>query len=261
MCESAGVSGVQSVERAFAVLACLRQGIGSVSDIAVSTDLPKSTVSRLLLTLADLGVVEANGTGGYRIGPVLHELGNPGGARRSISEIARPYLVELTRLTGEAAGLSVLAGNKVLYLDNVESDTDIQVRDWTGERVDPHVVSSGLVLLSGLTNEAIDAVCPEPLWTPTPQSMSTLDELHQRLNDVKRVGYAWVHDEFVEGLSSVAAPIRDRRTNLVSAAVHVHGPSFRFPGDQAELRAEQVVTTAGRIAAAMYRDVGRGSHT
>ncbi len=259
------MSGVQSVERAFAILNSMRHGATGVSEISVATKLPKSTVSRLLLTLADLGVVEPIAhSGGYRIGPVLHELGSLGGARRSLAEIARPFLIDLTRLTGEAAGLSVLAGNKVLYLDSVESDTDIQVRDWTGERVDPHVVSSGLVLLSSLTSEAVDAVCPDPLANPTAHSVVDRVALHRRLAEVKQAGHAWVFDEFVEGLTSVAAPIVDRRTGLASAAVHVHGPSFRFPGTRSVTLSEQVMTAAGRISAAMHRDAprdaGRGVH-
>jgi DNA-binding IclR family transcriptional regulator len=52
------MSTVQSVERAFEVLRSLSAGPAGVSEIAERTDLPKSTVSRLLSTLVDVGAVE-----------------------------------------------------------------------------------------------------------------------------------------------------------------------------------------------------------
>ena len=48
------------------------------------------------------------------------------------------------------------------------------------------------------------------------------------LRDVRREGHAWVHDEFAEGIASVAAPIAGPDGEIV-AAVHVHGPTYRFP--------------------------------
>ena len=51
------MAGVQSVER-FAVLRCLSGGPAGVSEVAERVDLPKSTVSRLLSTMHELGAVE-----------------------------------------------------------------------------------------------------------------------------------------------------------------------------------------------------------
>ena len=52
------MAGVQSVERAFAILRCLSGGAAGVSEVADRVDLPKSTVSRLLSTMYELGAVE-----------------------------------------------------------------------------------------------------------------------------------------------------------------------------------------------------------
>ncbi|HWM20174.1 MAG TPA: helix-turn-helix domain-containing protein, partial [Ilumatobacteraceae bacterium] len=66
------MSSVQSVERAFAVLRCLTSGPAGVSEVAERSHLPKSTVSRLLSTLNELGAVDQLGAGGdYRIGDLL----------------------------------------------------------------------------------------------------------------------------------------------------------------------------------------------
>jgi len=58
-------------------------------------------------------------------------------------------------------------------------------------------------------------------------------------------------EEFDAGISSVAAPIADGSGEVI-AAVHIHGPSYRFPkpGTQNEM-AQLVVTGAARIAAGL----------
>ena len=40
----------------------------------------------------------------------------------------------------------------------------------------------------------------------------------------------WVYGEYDDDINSVAAPVRDA-SGAVVAAVHVHGPAYRFPGD------------------------------
>ena len=60
---------VQSIDRAFGVLRALAAGPAGVTDIADRVGLPKSTVSRMLSTLEELGAVEQVSVGGeYRIG-------------------------------------------------------------------------------------------------------------------------------------------------------------------------------------------------
>ncbi len=90
------MSTVQSVERAFAVLQCLASGPAGVSEIADRTDLPKSTVSRLLGTLVELGAVEQSETlGVYSLGELILDLSAAASPGRNLVAMARPHLVEL----------------------------------------------------------------------------------------------------------------------------------------------------------------------
>ena len=148
------MSTVQSVERAFAVLRALTTGPAGVSDVAERTDLPKSTVARLLATLVEVGAVaQSDATGRYSLGEALLELSAAASPGRNLVAVARPHLAELMEEIGEATGLGVLDGLEVYYLDQVDSDHEVQVRDWTGESVDAHVVSSGLVLMAMASEE------------------------------------------------------------------------------------------------------------
>ena len=245
------MTAVQSVERAFAIISCLAAGPAGVSDIAERVGLPKSTVSRLLVTLVDLGVVEQSAPGsGYRLGAYLQTLAGTAQPTGRLVDIVRPHLFELVNAVGESAGLSVLDGADVLYLDQVSAQSEIQVRDWTGERVKAHLVSSGLVLLAESSPAVIDRYLAVPLVRQTERTMTDPVALRLRLESVRAEGAAWVIDELIDGLSSVAAPLRDISGRVIGA-IHVHGPSFRFPGAKTAAITAKVRSAAERVSNAL----------
>ncbi len=242
---------MQSVERAFAILRCLAGGAAGVSEVADRVGLPKSTVSRLLSTLQVLGAVEQAGTGNeYRIGEAMFDI--TAGARpgRSLISLARPHLSELVDALDEVAGLSVLDVGDVVYLDQVAADHQVQVRDWTGERIPAHMVSSGLVLLAHMSEPELDRYLDRPLEASTDHTITDPAALRQRLAAIAADGYVWTRDEYVPGISSVAAPIFGFDGRVVGA-VHVHGPSYRFPEPG---RADDIAKTVVEAARRMFRD-------
>ncbi len=241
------MAAVQSVERAFAILRCLAGGPAGVSAVAERVRLPKSTVSRLLSTLQELGAVEQAGNE-YRIGHGMVDVAAAAIPGRNLISVARPHLAELVETLGEAAGLAVLDVNDVVYLDQVNVDNPVQLRDWTGERLRPHMVSSGLVLLAHLSEPERDRYLAGPLEAATPRTTTDRAALRRRLEAVAARGTEWTIDEFVTGISSVAAPVTGAGGQVV-AAVHAHGPSYRFPPDgAADQIAAVVADTAGRIS-------------
>jgi DNA-binding IclR family transcriptional regulator len=244
------LSRVQSIERAFAVLGSLADGPLGVTEVASRAGVPKSTAARLLAALAAEGAVEQlNGGGHYRLGPRILSLGAGLRQARGLIATAHPFLVELASSTGEAAGLSVPDGRDMHYVDQVESPNPVQVRDWTGTRIPMHAVSSGLVVLANLAGPALERFLAEPLEGFTSHTETAPGRLRRRLVDSRRDGIAWAREEYAEGITSVAAPIADADGEVV-AAVHVHGPSYRFPrpGHQAET-AVAVIEAAARIGA------------
>lgn len=244
------MSGVQAIERTFSVLRRLAAGAAGITEVATHVGLPKSTVSRLLSTLEGLEIVEQVTPGGpYRLGPGLLEIAATILPGRSIVGAARPHLVELMHATGEATGLSVLDGFEVHYLDQIESENPVQVRDWTGQRIPAHVVPSGLVLLAASPAGVVEEFLAEPLAASTKRSVTDRTKVRRRLKDAVTVGHCWLYEEYAEGINSVAAPVSDVGGRVI-AAVHAHGPAYRFPGEQDPVAiAGQVVATAKEIEA------------
>ena len=242
------VSAVQSVERAFAILRCLAGGPAGVSEVAERVALPKSTVSRLLSTMQSLGVVAQTGSSNeYRIGEALVDLASATLPGRSLVAAARPLLAELVETLDEVAGLSVLDVNDVVYLDQVSTDHQVQVRDWTGERIPAHLASSGLVLLAAMDEADVERYLAGPLAASSGDVDVDPHDLRRRLATVAADGFVWA--EYLSGVSSVAAPVFGPDGRAL-AAVHVHGPSYRFPDPgEAERIAALLVAAARRIGA------------
>ena len=247
------MSSVQSIRRAFAVLDALDEGPLGVTDVADRAALPKSTAARLLATLAREGAVEqVPGETAYRLGPRLVTLAGGFSLIRSLAAVGRPVLADLAAASGEAAGLGVPDGDLIHYIDQVDTPNPVVVRDWTGARAPLHAVSSGQVLLAFRTPAAIERYLARPsLERFTERTLVDTDEVRERLLGVRRRGHAWAIEEFDAGIASVAAPIADSSGEVI-AAVHIHGPSYRFPpaGRESAL-AEAVVTGAARIAAGL----------
>ena len=142
---SSCVAGVQSVERAFAVLRCLaepgrpacpRSPSGSSCRRAPCRDCCRRCRSWAPCEQATDGTE-------YRVGDLVVEIAGGGRPGRGLIALARPFLVELAETVGEAAGLSVLDGREMLYVDQVDVDRPVQLRDWTGVRIPAHAVPPG----------------------------------------------------------------------------------------------------------------------
>ena len=247
------MSSVQSIDRAFGLLRCLASGPAGVTEIADRVKLPKSTVSRLLSTLESIGAVEQISAGGrYRIGPAMADIAAATLPGTNLLGAARPHLTELMQETGEATGLSVMTHLEVEYIDQVESLNPVQIRDWTGERAPMHVVSSGLIFLAHATSNQIEDYLAGSLVACTPRSMTEPAALRKRLADVRKNNVVWVYEEFLEGMNSVAAPIRDEHDRVV-AAIHAHGPAYRFPAaGKADHIASQVAAVAERVSRRLH---------
>jgi DNA-binding IclR family transcriptional regulator len=231
------VSGVQSIERAFAILEALAAGPAGVTELAELIALPKSTVARILGTLADLGAVErVDQSTDFQIGQSLAGLAGVSSAAATMVVAVRPVLDKLASEIGEAAEFSVPEGYLIRYLIQVESPSPVQVRDYTGLLSPLHVVPAGLCVMAHWPNEELERYLARPLEAYTAKTETRPAHIRRRLEGIRQAGWAWQHEEFAEGISSVAAPVFDQ-LGRIAGAITVHGPTYRFPGSR---RSEEI---------------------
>ncbi|MFM0472868.1 helix-turn-helix domain-containing protein [Paraburkholderia strydomiana] len=113
----------------------MRLGLGGVSQIAQSLDLPRATVYRLLKTLAQKEwIVQDDKT--YRLSLRLAELFRGAGASAEavLAEQVTPLLQRLVNETGETAHFAALDGDRVVYLAKVDSPHPIRMFSQVGWR-------------------------------------------------------------------------------------------------------------------------------
>lgn len=236
---------VESVARALKIIEALAMSPAGLSETARRVGLPKSTVARLLSTLEATEAVERAEDGRmYRLGPMVQRLSAAAGGPAQLAAFAWPYLEELTAATGEAAGISIPDGYRVHYIDQTEATHPVQVRDWTGELIPMHLVPSGLVIMTHWPKEQTDRYLRRDLEKTTPNSVTDPEAIRERLSRIREDGYVWVFEEFIEGINSVAAPVFEKDT--ITAAIHVHGPAYRFPAPGDEVRLGKAVADAAR---------------
>ena len=243
---------VQSIDRAFAILDVISASDLGITELAERVGMPKSTVARLVKTLVELGAVERVSPGStYRIGPRLSGLS--AGRSRAVELVARarPHLKMLADGLGEDAGLAVPDGNRVHYIAQEDALNNVVVRDWTGTLLPMHVVPSGLVILAHWPPDQLDSYIGSNPESYTRYTVTDPRMIRKRLKSIRTKRYAWVMDEFVEGISSVASPVYDRHMRVLGA-IHVHGPSYRFPGSSdREAIAARVAEAAERVSVAL----------
>ncbi len=248
------MGAVQSIERAFTILRALSLGAAGVTDLSERTGLPKSTVSRLLSSLENENAVAQTEDGAYELGQGVADLGEALRRGQSITEIARPHLTELMELTGEAVGLDRLEGDAVRTIFQVhDPDSAVVVRDWTDETTPVHAVPAGLAIVANANRSVQNAFFGRPYEPITSSTMTDHAAFRRRFEDIRANGYAWVFGEFDTELNSVAAPIIDA-SGRAQMAIHIHGPSYRFPDDtDTDELGQRVASTAQRIEAQLLR--------
>lgn len=242
------------MDRSCAILDCLAKHgpeLGA-SEISVDLGLSKTTVHRLLSALAHQDLVRrVLGTGKYRLGAKLVELGRKAGDSDGPVTIAAPYLRRLVTETGETAHLGVLSGGEVISLCAVESPKTLRTPATVGGRTPAHTSSQGKCLLADLDkNELATALALLSFARFTPHSIVTQHIFVSELAKVRRQGYAIDAEELEHGLKCVGAPVRDRSAR-VTFALSIAGPVGRLGPDVINQRIASVVRVAAELSEAL----------
>ena len=101
-----GPDFIEALARGLEVIAAFEPGreAMTLSDVATATGLARPTARRILLTLAELGYVRADGAR-YTLTPRVLELGAAYVGSQGLWEVARPHLQELSAQTRESLSL------------------------------------------------------------------------------------------------------------------------------------------------------------
>jgi IclR family transcriptional regulator, acetate operon repressor len=215
--------GARSIERAAQLLVRVVESDEpeTVSELAETTGLPRSTASRLVAALERQGLVERDGgRGSIRPGPVLVSFARRSASGSDLMPACAPALERLAEATGETANLAVPTTHGVEQLAQRDSRHFLGSTNWVGRTVPYHASAVGKVFLAYGT-----APLPATLEPVTTRTIVDRDDLSRELEDVRTRGYAIAVEELEPGLWAVAAPLHG--TGGVIGALSVSGPTVR----------------------------------
>jgi DNA-binding IclR family transcriptional regulator len=244
---------VQSLDRAFDLLEALAAaGDLGVTELANRTGLVPSTVHRLLATIVKRGYVVQDG-GRYRLGYKLAELA--GGVEPDVDRlrmVARPHLEQISRATGETVNLTVLDGDRVVYVDQVEGTRRVRMFTVVGTAALAHTTGAGKAILAHRPPGTAAQLYAgrEPLERLTPATLVTVGELEQDFARIRARGYALDAEEHEAGVGCVACAVLDGAGEPV-AAISVSGPTARILHDDREALGALLMRHAAEVSAAL----------
>ncbi|MGC3020760.1 MULTISPECIES: IclR family transcriptional regulator [unclassified Brevibacterium] len=192
--------GASVIENTVAILRCFapdRQELG-VTEIAPRVGLHKSTVSRILASLEQEGIVEQGASRRYRLGLGIIAIAGPLLADLDVRRAAYPILQDLTQRTGETSALMVWDGSEAITVEQIPSPQPVKHTSTLGSRYRTEQSASVQVFLAAESGE-------EATWD---------------------VGFALNDAETSPHEVGVAAAVRDHRGEVV-AAVLIAAPKFR----------------------------------
>jgi IclR family transcriptional regulator, acetate operon repressor len=244
--------GVQSLDRAFAILEAMADagGMISLSQLVERADLPLATIHRLVRTLVDLGYVRQEPSRQYSLGPRLMRLSDTSSKRVGIW--AKTAMKNAVTQLGESVNLAMLDGDEIVYVAQVQPSTNF-MRMFTevGRRTQPHATAVGKAILAGHADGEVAALLQRTGMTRfTASTLTTVPQFLAALAETRERGYALDEGEQEVGVRCVAVVVPHAPQPL---ALSMSGPLPRMSDDVVRVAAPVLQATAAEIGAELNR--------
>lgn len=217
--EGTGPDFIEALARGLEVITAFapRRQAMSLSEVAAATGLARPTARRILLTLAELGYVRAQGSA-FTLTPRVLDLGVAYVSSLGLWDVAEPHMRELSEKTGESCSIAQLDGSDIVYVARVAVPRIVALSVQIGTRFPAMPTSLGKVLLAALGPEVAEEVLAEPTRSGlTPLWQPDRAEREAELREVRARGWALTDEQLARGIRSIAAPLRDASGEVVAA--------------------------------------------
>lgn len=197
--------------RALEILADTRRPM-SIAELAEALGVHRSNAYRLLRTLEEHRFALRDSAGLIRLGPRMAALAR--GVAPGLTTAATPELTRLAQITGMTAFLTVLDGDEIITIVSVEPvDVSAAVARRPGDR-HPWSLGAPGHAIEGSLSTAERASMLGSTSTPTPESVAAAAR-----------GYALSQSEVIDGVTSIAVPLRvPGEAPAAIAVVHFNAP-------------------------------------
>jgi DNA-binding IclR family transcriptional regulator len=240
-----------TVEKAFDILMSFGEDrqVLTAAEVSEKFSLPRSTTYRYLATLKSNGLLDERPGGGYRLGPKVYALARAVVRGTSMVEVARPFLEELSRSSGETVLLNQTLGGEIVVIDCIESHQRLKISYLKGSVIPvPAGASAKTFLAFDPSIDLEEFMAEAPLKKYVPKTVIDRKALMRKILEARERGYALNDEEIDEGVRAIAAPIFiDGRA---SYCVSLVGPVVRMPTEKIAALGEDVKRCAEAVRAA-----------
>jgi DNA-binding IclR family transcriptional regulator len=219
----------------------------TLSEIARATDLPTSTVHRLVTRLSSWGALERDHRRRYVIGFRLWQLGMLSPRFHHQRAHIVPFLERLYMETRQPAVLSAFHADGSVVVEQHLGWRDVNLVAGVGERLPVHATSPGLILLAFGPPGVWGTLVQGPLRQYTSRTVVDLVALRRIAQEVRRTSIAVSEGALVSTTCSMSAPVFGHRGELYGA-VSIVWTAGRFDPSPV---APKLLSTAQRISSAL----------
>jgi IclR family transcriptional regulator, KDG regulon repressor len=192
----------------------------TLSQLSEFLSLSRATVLRLCSTLVKYDYLQQDpASKEYSLGLRLFELGSIVFHSFSLRKTASPFLDRLHLKLGRTLFLAILEQEQLVYIDKREDSLNpIIFTSKIGTRRPPYWGMLGPMLMAHLPDSEVENLLEKnPLVATTKKSLTKKEEFKKWLTLIGKQGFAVDREMTFEGITGVAAPIRDFRGKVFAS--------------------------------------------
>ncbi|MDO0917466.1 IclR family transcriptional regulator [Streptomyces sp. DT2A-34] len=241
---------MKSVTRSLRILEAVAQHQPvTVGELTKIFGLPKSTVQRTLVTLAEAGWLRASrkDTTRWEVGARVLAVRPAALQGSSLFAAAREPMVHLRDKANETIHLSVPdALQCMVVVDRVDCDHAVRTFHAIGDTSPLHATATGRAVLAHLPKQDIEELITQGLERYSESTPADPEDLRAELRRIRTDGYAVNRNQYRPGVCAIAAPILDEDgTPLATVAISM--PDSRYDADKLPEWGRLVADTAAEI--------------
>lgn len=164
-------------------------------------------------------------SGRYSLRPAVLELGYAYLSTLSVDDIFQKLLQELAENLHESCSAGVLDGNDVVFVARAQTTYPriMTLALSVGTRIPAYITALGRVLLSGMSDEELDAYLETAHFQrETARTITDPSQLREAIEQVREQNYRVMDQEIENGVCAAAVPVRHANRPLMSISVATH---------------------------------------
>ncbi|TWI77358.1 IclR family transcriptional regulator [Desulfobotulus alkaliphilus] len=245
---------IQSVQRALRILSFFssknpRLGI---TDVSKQMGLPKPTVHGLMQTLHEEGFLQQDPeTRKYGLGLKIYELGTYLSATLKINQVGMAPTRRLAETTRRMARLAIWDRNAALVTMNLFPHFHAGFQHHLGPRLPAYCTALGKVMLAALPEESCNEFMENTDFIPfTPRTRTEKDLFREEIRQIRLTGFATESEEYMNGMSCIAAPVWDS-TGECAGAISISDSPALLSGPDRDHHTRDLLATAMEVSRAL----------